>query len=276
MTIQLTGLHAAAFAGAVWVLLAVSHPILANEQPEAPLTVEPSIKTVVDLLEPSAPRYALHRVKFLMEMVSRANVQPSEIDSRYLAISDGLWGVMSTLQRSNGTGAQQVVTVCGIFDALSATTSTFTLDQNTVLPIGKIFVPFGMKTNFSTDSVARMVKLDVNPNVACRPAPNTSFDFSTQTETQYKTSPSVASSVKTISVSAKGRCSVSEKRSAASLSPNLRGEYLDVTCTSMNDTGKSLTRRFAYLSDSALYLLLETKSDANQFKYSVLSVEYDN
>jgi len=35
-------------------------------------------------------------------------------------------------------------------------------------------------------------------------------------------------------------------------------------------------RRYAYLSDSALYLLLETKSDANQFRYTVLSVEYDD
>jgi hypothetical protein len=210
-----------------------------------------------------------------MELTSRPNAQPSEVESRYERVGDGLWGVMSTLKRPNGTGAQQLVSVCGMFEALAGTSTNATIDQTTIIPIGKAFVPFGMKTSFVTDSVARLSKLNVEPSGVCAPAPGAPFGYTTQTETQYKVSPGLGTSAKTVSVTIKGRCEVSDKMPANTLHRALRGEYLEVVCTGTNDAGKPLSRKFAYLIDSAFYVLLESKSEANQFKYTLADVEYE-
>lgn len=242
-----------------------------NDQ-EPVLTVEPSVREVASTGAPQ-PKSPLKRAKFSMETTARPNAQAWEVESRYQRIGDGIWGVTSTLKRSGGTGAQQLVSVCGMFEALAVGSSNATIDQSTVIPMGKIFVPFGMKTSFATESVARLSKLKVEPNGLCAPAPGASFAYTTQTETQYKVSPGLG--MKTVSVTINGRCEVSDRMPATALHPTLRGEYLEVRCSGTNDAGKPLSRKYAYLIDSAFYILLETKSEANQFRYTVADIEYE-
>jgi len=181
---------------------------------------------------------------------------------------------MSTLKRPNGTGAQQLITVCGMFDALAATSTNLSTNLTGIMPIGKIFVPFGMKKSFAADSLARITKFDVDPVVLCQPVAGSSFDYAVQSEVQYSVSPGPAASPKTTVVTLRGRCEASQRMPATGLLAGLRGDYIEVTCSSSNDTGRPLSRKLAYLVDSAFYLLLETKSDATSFKYTLLNVEY--
>jgi hypothetical protein len=243
------------------------------------LTVEPSVRNVASTGAPQ-PKSPLKRAKFSMEITSRPNAQSSEVESRYERVGDGLWGVMSTLKRSSGTGAQQLVSVCGMFEALAVTSANATFDRTAAIPIGKLFVPFGMKTSVATDSVARLSKLNIEPNRVCAPAPGAAFSYTTQTETQYKVSPglgtlALGTLANTVSVTINGRCEVSDKMPATALHRALRGGYLEVMCSGTNDAGKPLSRKYAYLIDSAFYILLETKSEANQFRYTIEDVEYE-
>jgi hypothetical protein len=260
----------------VTVVLTMATIARAADDGTTALTVDASVQRAVASIGSSQPKFPLKRAKFSMEFPSRPNAQLSELESRYEPLGDGLWGVMSTLKRSNGAGAQQVVTMCGMFDALAATSANASIDQTMAIPIGKVFVPMGMKTNFVTDSVTRMSNITVDAKALCAPAAGSSFDYATQTETQYKVSPGFGGSPKTISVTIKGRCEASQKMPATALHSSLRGDYLAVMCSGTNDSGKLLARKFAYLLDSTIYILLETKSETSQFKYTVLDVEYEN
>ncbi len=238
------------------------------------LTVDASVRNAVGPVGSSPPRSPLKRAQFKLELPLRPNAPYTEIDSLYEPLGNGLWGVMSTLKRPNGSGAQQLVTVCGMFEALAATSTSLSTTLTGIMPIGKLFVPFGMKKSFAADSLARITKLDVDPLALCQPAAGSSFDYAVQIETQYALSPGTTASSKMNAVTLKGRCEASQRMPATGLHGGLRGDYIEVTCSGSNDAGKPLSRKFAYLVDSALYLLLETKSDANFYKYTVLNVEY--
>ena len=252
---------------------AISTIALAGD--DEPLAVDASIRNAVGQVEASLPKSPLKRAQFKMELPLRPNAPNTEIDSLYEPLGNGLWGVMSTLRRPNGTGAQQLVTVCGMFDALAATSTNLSTNLTGIMPIGKIFVPFGMKKSFAADSLARITKFDVDPVALCQPVAGSSFDYAVQTEVQYTVSPGPTASPKTTVVTLKGQCEASQRMPAIGLLGGLRGDYIEVTCSGSNDAGRPLSRKFAYLVDSALYLLLETKSDANSFKYTLLNVDIE-
>lgn len=133
-----------------------------------------------------------------------------------------------------------------------------------------------MKSSLTSDSITKLTKLVVDPPALCAPAPGAAFDYLTQTEFKYKVSAGLGGLGRTVTVSITGRCEVSQKMPAVKLQAGIRGDFLEVTCVGTTDAGKSLTRRFAYLIDSALYFLLESKAESSHFTHTFVDVEYEN
>lgn len=245
---------------------------LAAAQEEVVLTVDPAIRDALASLRGVTVLHKVKRIKMLLEIPSSKS---SETETWYEPLGQGLWGAITALRRVDGTGVQQHLTVCGIFDAISTSTRNVSQDLTASIPIGKVFIPFTIKTNMSVDSSAKLTKLVVDQTTICAPAPGASFAFQTSMARQLRASPSLDASPRTFSVGTKAQCTASERLPASSLKADLRGGYLDILCVGVTDSGKALTKRFAFLLDSGIYLLLEEKTEAGEGKYTILSVEYE-
>ena len=259
----------------VAAMVAAAVPAVALAQDDAaPVSLEPSVRSVVASMGATPPRAPVKRMKFAMEVAS-SSAPAVEVESRYLYLGDGLWGILSTIKRPNFAGAQQAVSVCGMFDGVAATSTTTTIETTQSLPIGKLFVPFGMRTGIANDAVAKLTNLSIDGASPCSPSPGSAFDFQTRTETQLKTSAGLFASGKVLTATIKGRCESSSAVPASGLHKDLRGEAVEVTCNGANDAGKPLVRKYAYLVHSGIYVLLETATESNRFKYRVLEAEYE-
>jgi hypothetical protein len=245
---------------------------LAAAQAEVVLTVDPAIRDTLASLRGVTVLHKVKRIKMLLEIPSSKS---SETETWYEPLGQSLWGAITLLRRVDGTGVQQHLTVCGIFDAISTSTRKVSQDLTASIPIGRVFVPFTIKTDMSVDSSAKLTKLVVDPTTICLPAPGAAFAFQTSTARQLRASPSIDSSPRTFSVGITEQCKASERLSASSLKADLRGDYLDIICSGVTDSGKAITKRFAFLLDSGIYLLLEEKAEAGEGKYTILSVEYE-
>ena len=259
-------------------LIALSPQNASADGSQPPLTVEPSVRKTMTSVVAVTPKSTLKRLQLSVEYPSRPSMKPSEIESRYEPLGNNMWGVISTLKRVDGTIAQQIVSVCGMFDALSVLAANFSIEQISILPIGKglLFVPFGMKTSIANDSVTKLTRLDVEPKALCSPSSGSSFDYLARSDTQYTASVGFGSINRTVAVTHKAHCDAIGRTSASTLNAKLKGDYLEVNCTGTTDAGKAWSRKFAYLIDSALYVYLETQTELSLARYTILDAEYEN
>ena len=245
---------------------------LAAGQGDAILTVDPSVRDTLASLHAATVLHKVKRIKMLLEIPSSKS---SETETWYEPLGQGLWGAITVLRRVDGAGVQQHLTVCGMFDAISTSTRKVSQELTASMPIAKVFVPFTIKTDMAVDSSAKLTKLVVDPTTICLPAPGAAFAFQTSTARQLRASPSVDSAPRTFTVGIAEQCKASERLPASSLAADLRGDYLDIICAGATDSGHATTKRFAFLLDSGIYLLLEEKTEAGEGKYTILSVEYE-
>ena len=253
----------------VAIIAAVLAPSSAWGDP-TDVQVDQRVRDAVSTVRVQVPEAPLKATQVAISFTGPTGNLLRSAESRYQWLGNGLWGVLSTIRQSNGTEAQQRVTLCGMLDVLATTSGNASTSQTFVVPIGKAFVPFGMTTTFVADSASRISEIAVDAQAMCYPAPGSSFEFKTRTEMQVN-----ARAVhRSLSVVSNGRCQTSQPKPARELHPELRGDYLPVACEISTDDGKTVTRRFAYLVSSAYYVLLETKLDTGPVRYEVQTIEY--
>lgn len=229
-------------------------------------------RTIVPLADLSRPKAPIRNIRMSRQMASQPG-SLTEIDTRYEWLGTGLWGAVSVMRMSTGSTAQQTISLCGVFDLLLGQDNQVSLDQVIVVPLGKIFVPFGMKSDFSSAALGRMTNLVVDPSSACIPKAGSGFEFETRIETQLSSS-GIFGSTRTVPSELKGRCELSGSLPGSALHPRIRGDYLLMTCTAKNQAGASITRRHAFIVESALAVPLETSTKEVQYRYSITDVQY--
>jgi hypothetical protein len=109
---------------------------LAAAQEEVVLTVDPAIRDALASLRGVTVLHKVKRIKMLLEIPSSKS---SETETWYEPLGQGLWGAITALRRVDGTGVQQHLTVCGIFDAISTSTRNVSQDLTASIPIGKVW-----------------------------------------------------------------------------------------------------------------------------------------
>jgi hypothetical protein len=226
------------------------------------------------LRELSPPSRPIKRLR--LRMKSDSSFTASDVETTFEWMGEGFWGRSTSATKPDLTSQTQTVTVCGIFDAVSLSGSSVGSDTPLILPLGKIFVPFGVqRTTSKLNVTSKMTSLRVNPTAACVPKAGESFDFEAKMERELIISGPVPST-RVIPVVLRGHCDISNAIPASALNPGFIGAYLPVTCQRTTQSGASSSVSYAFLIDSGIYVLLDEKAERLHSEYTVSSVEYAN
>ena len=239
------------------------------------MLLEPPVRNKIELLlkEYKSTNAAVRTVE-LHEINNKGNfgkLTYYERRASYARQDSGLWAVLSsgTFTSGAGGGTMQSLSLCGLVTLVSTMSATTYNDLTAAIPIGKIFVPFGMRSSIDQSRRQRVTNLETDANV-CAPAPSTDFSYRTETEVLSSTS-----GLLRLSNSTKRdehfACKVNaESIPASKIFPSLRGDSLRVTCERTAGWGGKITREYAFLKDAALYVLLSETGEVQvtqvQFK----------
>jgi hypothetical protein len=96
-------------------------------------------------------------------------------------LDNGLWagvgGAVFTGSNARGAGGRRTLDLCGLVPLLSAGQSSSDEDRQTIVPIGKIFMPFGFAITRNTGLTVRVVGFSASTPNLCAPIPGSEFSF---------------------------------------------------------------------------------------------------
>jgi hypothetical protein len=203
----------------------------------------------------------------------------TEIRAEYTMLENGLIGAVSeSISRKNESSGRGIaMSLCGLVTLLSETNSISTNTNNSAIPIGKLFVPFGFKSSLSIGTRWKLVAFEASSPSICNPAPGSEFSIKAETDVELNTSSGIFNKVRTVHRVETQNCKVGSTPIAAStLHPTLSGDYLPVSCeirtaATTNNSGRS---EKAFLLDSKRYLQLGGGNDTSVSKQSYRDVTY--
>src|SRR5919198_1275291 len=172
--------------------LTFSQVALAAE--EAALVLDPSVQEKLAPLlrnyKPSKPIASSVEIREINNKGNFGTLTYYERQAVYARQESGLWAVLSTgrFTASGSAGSAQSVSLCGLVTLLSATAGKMVFDNSGVVPIGKHFVPFGIKSSVDTGRRLRVTAVEFDTPNICAPAPGAEFKYRIETEVQTKTS----------------------------------------------------------------------------------------
>lgn len=249
-------------------LMVLFSPNARAEGSAATVEIPPEIRQQIDKVIPrQAPVTVLRRLSGKID----SGGTHTAVERVFERADSGLWGV-TTAMIVRGALVRSVLSLQGIVE-LSATAAVdrdFKLDS--VLPVGKTFVPYGVSRNVKANASMAVTSLSGDLEALTAPTAGGKFHYARSSAGQNTvTTTGLFGGTKTmpISVTAKAHCSAGSEADASAVHPALRGRYLPVTCD-VEFNGSSRTEEYAYLVDSALYVLLAAGGE----KYTVERVEY--
>lgn len=234
--------------------------------------------TTVDL--PAAIREQLTQVvsaqppQSLLRHVS-GNLQSgsgtARVERYFERLDSGLWGI-STAILVRGALIRNTLTLQGLVELTATTTIDRDFKADSIIPIGKLFVPYGINKNIKANGVITIASLSGDLNSLSAPVAGGKFSYirtAIGQNTITTTGVFGGTRTHTLNVTAKANCSAGPEADASTLHAQLRGKYLPVKCEGETN-GSTRSEEYAYLIDSKLYVLLSSGSD----KFSIDTVEY--
>jgi len=174
-------------------------------------------------------------------------------------LENGLTGSQSSVVMDGGKGMGRGtgLSLCGLIGLLSDSQSTTDTSLTSAIPIGKVILPFGIKSSVDFASRRRVVALETNAPSLCMPTSGLEFTFKTEEEVTIKTSGLFGrtNQIKRVQES-KCRAAV-DVQHALQLGAALVGDYREVSCETVSGDGKLSKTRYAHLLASSFYLPIE-------------------
>lgn len=159
---------------------------------------------------------------------------------------------------AQGQGISHSLSLCGLVTLLAEGRIQVDTSGSTAVPAGPVFVPFGFKTSAQANDRTRLTALSSTAARLCSPRAGSQFSYSTAAEVVMKTS-GLFTTTQTLIQTVAAKCQVAREPAPASkLHPDLQGEHLAVACDVENADGSTTRNEYAYLVDSAFYLLLRS------------------
>jgi hypothetical protein len=229
------------------------------------LVLSPEVRAkILEQLPAGKAARTIERYAATHEINHKANFSKVYADE-YSAISmqdDGLAGITATTAfRSSSKGRGRALSLCGLVTLLVESGSNVDTSTAVPLPIGKLFVPFNIKSDIDVSNRAKLVAFEANVPSICNPSPGGEFSYKTEVESQVKTSGMFGRTNdfrRTESVACKV-AAVSQP--AVQLNSSLSGDYLPVSCVITPQSGAPRTVEYAFLLDARFYLPVELKDE---------------
>ncbi len=183
----------------------------------------------------------------------------ADIRAEFVVLESGLIGARGTtaLRSSQSAGGGRSLNLCGLLIVASESSTTSDTSVTTVIPIGNLFVPLGIKSSVDFNNRQRLLSLDTVAASLCDPSPGAQFAYSIEGEFTIKTS-GMFGRTNTGRRVGKVSCQVgAEPLAASAIHPALKGDYLPVSCETENPDGKKVRTAYAFLRDVRHYLSLE-------------------
>lgn len=220
----------------------------------------PKVAAHVPAERPLRP-LARHSAAQDFDFKSGAKVQITA--ERELALlASGLVGIVEKAAlgstSTQGQGVSRSLSLCGLVTLLAEGRIQTETATSAVLPAGPLFVPFGFQTSAQANDRTRLTALTSTAPRLCSPRPGTSFTYTTAAEVVMKTA-GLFTSTQTLIQTVAAKCQVARAPEPASkIHPDLQGDQLPVACDVENADGSTTRNEYAYLVDSAFYLLLRS------------------
>lgn len=259
--------------------LSVAHASILAQAVELEFSVPAGLQSkIVEHASAAVPLRALAGYTSVEELDHKTNFSKIYIDSNVelLRQESGLTGGSASTVYRNGAAKAlgRGMNLCGLATVLSESQSTTDTSATSAIPIGKLFVPFGVKSSIDFSNRYRLSSLEASIPSLCKPVAGEEFSFKFEAEHTMKTS-GLFGGTKLIRRSAHSKCKVAaEAISAKQVHPSLQGEALLVSCESEDQNNKNSTEEYVYLKDSAFYLLTGRVDEWQRSKIQYLAVPY--
>ncbi len=243
------------------------------ETPEQAVVLSPAIQAQVSALAPkTVPTALLRSVKGVVESGSST----SQAVRYFERLDNGLWS--STLELGTKKGiVRKSLMLQGIVPLATVTEIAVELDTTSVVPIGKVFLPFGIKSSVKSGGSTSVNQLSGELEKMMAPAAGVKFplDYGWDGRVVSTTSGLFGGTkASSLSLSVKQVCTADNELEASTLNPRLLGKYRKVTCDGALSSGATRSEEYAYLVDSDLYVLLSSTINGRTDRYTIAEVEY--
>jgi hypothetical protein len=229
------------------------------------LVLSPEVRAkILEQLPPGKAARTIERYATTHEINHKANFSKVYADENS-AISmqdDGLTGVTAaTAFRSSSKGRGRALSLCGLVTLLVESGSNVDTSTAVPLPIGKLFVPFGVKSDIDVSNRAKLVAFEASVPSICSPSPGGEFSYKTEVESQVKTSGMFGRTNDFRRTESVGCKAAAISQPAVQVNASLSGDYLPVSCVITPQAGAPRTAEYAFFPDARFYLPVELKDE---------------
>ena len=189
----------------------------------------------------------------------------------FYPLENGLTGIMEVLPSRNSQA--QSLSLHGLIDLVWMMEMVTSSESVVPIPIGKVFVPFGINRSTKTSVLRKTSSLSGDLKSLNSPSPEMRFSYQQNIDAEL-TSKGLLSLSTNFRSETTVTCNVQGAVDAKTLHPKFQGAYLPVSCEGKDPKGPLIVREFAYLVDSQVYLLLSLSGGDQKEKYKITDVEY--
>lgn len=219
-----------------------------------------------------APTAVLRRIRGEIESGS----SKPRAERYFERLDNGLWGV-TLLIPVRGVIVRRMLTLQGIIDLATVSQIAREIDVPGLVPIGKIFLSYSVTKDLRANGTTNSTALSGDLATLVSPSLGAKFSFEHAWDAQsIVTTTGLFGGTRTsnTSLTLKQSCVSQKEGDATELHPKLKGRYLQVECEGEFLNGANVSRRYAYLTDSGLYVLLSSTIGGNKDTYTITDVEY--
>lgn len=207
---------------------------------------------------------------------SNFNVIQADQRTEFATLENGLIGTRSStaFRSGKGQGSGKGMTLCGLILLVAESSSTSNTSVTTVLPVGKLFLPFGIKSSVDFNTRLKLVAFEASIPSVCAISPGLEFTYRTEIDAQTKSS-GLFGGTTSVRRTEAANCKTAATASLASqIFSTLSGEYLAVTCDVVIQSGAKKQVQYAFLRESSMYIGLEQIDEWQKAKTTYTELEY--
>lgn len=245
------------------------------------ISVDPSIQSIILAhVNPQRPKNTIVKITKHMALKMDDLFEPMRTKTQsfidYTVLDNGLIANVDSFSSTTGnlSGISQSITLCGLIDIVSQSSSNFEKRLTSIFPLGKIFIQFGIKTNEDFAAASRIVAFETNAANLCTPTIGSEFSYRIEMENSLKTTSFLGGTKKSRSTFEYICRAGKVMQSASQLLTSLTGDSLSVTCETTPSQSNKVKFEYAYLIDSGLFLIVSQETGSVTMKMNYSDAEY--
>lgn len=269
------------------LLVLMTTPLMAAGNPDTILSIEQAVMETVETLALPTVSHPLVHTHNTASITSPALVVSTTRDVIYRPLGRNLWGTSSSITgRKVPTTSFTIVSLCGLVELVGASESRSSQNSTIAVPVGRVFVPLGIRTTTDMTSGSRALRFNITSGASdiCNPEEGSTFSFELQSESTHKNKGSMLwswSNNHTTTNTTAWSCTVGQRERHTEFPAFAWSDVIPVNCTGIHSSsGKPSVQtpvhsHWFYLPESAFYLQLEAGSEAFTSKNEFELIELD-